>query len=56
MSNKQDAPKPDQEAASKTSRSTAREQAVLEERRQVIRQYASQLKEFLARLLRKSLH
>jgi hypothetical protein len=56
MSKKLDAPKPNDDAAPEVSRSPARKQASTEERRQIIQEYATSLRELIARLFRKRLH
>ena len=57
MRKKRDALKPsDDDPAPERPRSPASTQADTEERRQIIHEYATSLREFIARLFRKRLH
>jgi hypothetical protein len=57
MIKKPDAPKPKKDTAAEMSRSPpVSRQADTEERRQIICEYTTSLREFIARLFRKHLH
>jgi hypothetical protein len=57
MIKKPDAPKPKKDTAAEMSRSPlVSKQADIEERRQIICEYTTSLREFIARLFRKHLH